>query len=111
LENDKQNKLKVVNWFRFDKEKREKIIGGNSRVLVEATNNQFWFDTENNRIDVHDPTIFEKVNVTDLTTLDIYSGGSKTFRLRNSYFQYVSLSQDQLSMSAFVFHGYEKSSV
>lgn len=72
----KSDKLITIGWFYYSLTKREKIVGGNSRVLVEGVNDQFWFDTRNKRVNDTDPTIYDKVNASSLTNLPIYSQGS-----------------------------------
>jgi hypothetical protein len=70
----------TIGWFFYSLTTPiEKIVGGNSRVLVEAINDQFWFDTQNVRANNSDPTIYDKVNITSLTQLPIYPGGSRVF--------------------------------
>ena len=77
-------------WFYIDEANPEVVIGGNSRVLVEATNDQLWIDTKNVRKDNEDPTVFNKTNIKELTALAIYAVGSRVINLLDSYFQYVS---------------------
>lgn len=103
---NKGNILIVNGWFDYDLKNPEKIVGGNSRVLVEATKNKFWFDTRNYRTP-SEPTIYNKVNISSFTNLPIYAGGSGAYSFLSSYFQYVSLSSDNLKLTTFIFKGYE----
>jgi hypothetical protein len=106
---NKADTLKTINWFFYSLTARENIVGGNSRVLVDATSTQFMFDTQNVRANNSDPTVFDRVNITEYTSLPIYPGGSTTFNFIGSYFQYVSISSDGLNMTTFLWEGYSKS--
>lgn len=74
--------------------------------MVEATNDQFWFDTRNYRTP-DEPTIYKKVNISSFTNLPIYAGGSGAYSFLSSYFQYVSLSSNKLKLTTFIFKDYE----
>ena len=92
LTNKENGKLLTVGWFYFSKTIQERIVGGNHRVLVEANSDQFWFDTENFRANDSDPTVYDKLNVSNITTLPVYSSGSLVYNFIGKFFQYVSLS-------------------
>ena len=66
------------------------------------------FDTQNKRANNSDPTIYDRVNISEYTTLPIYPGGSRVYNFIGSYFQYVSLSQDGKNMTTFIWKGYDK---
>lgn len=70
---NKPERLICIGWFKKDTANPEHIVGGNSRVLVEANKVQFWFDTRNKRMNDSDPTIYDKVNASSFTSLPIYS--------------------------------------
>lgn len=108
---NKKDKLITIGWSFYNLFKPERIVGGNSRVLVEATKNQFWFDTKNQRKNALDPTIYERVNISSLTSLPIYSQSSRCSNFLSSFFQYFSLSSDKLNMTTFLFTGYSKNSL
>ncbi len=105
---NKSNVLKTIGWFYYSKEVKERIVGGNSRVLVDAATDQFMFDTRNKRANNTDPTIYDRVNISSYTTLPIYPGGSRVYNYILSYFQYVSLSPDGKNMTTFLWKGYDK---
>lgn len=98
-------KLQIVGWFIYSFKKRETIVGGNSRVLVEATYDQLWID-QHKPISINKPSTYKKYNIEDLTKLKIYTSGSQAYNFISSYFQYVSVSKDKMKMSAFVYSGY-----
>lgn len=75
-------------------------------MLVEATTDTLWFDTRNIRNNDSDPTVYDKVNASTLTTLPIYSQGSEAYSFLSSYFQYVSISSDKLKLTTFIYQGY-----
>jgi len=99
--------LEAVNWFDYDKKCQEDIRAGNSRVLVEANNNEFWVDSNNTRKDSSDPTIYIKKSITKYTKSPIYPGGSRVFNLIDWYFQYISENDDHCKLTAFVVSGYK----
>lgn len=98
-------KLQIVGWFFYSVKKRETIVGGNSRVLVEATDDQLWIDSRK-PFTVDKPSTYKKYNIEDLTKLKIYTSGSRAYNFISSYFQYVSVSKDMMNMNAFVYYGY-----
>lgn len=55
-----------------------------------------------------EPTIYNKVNISTLTSLPIYPKGSSSYSFLSSYFQYVSLSSDKLNLTTFAYQGYEE---
>ncbi len=75
-------------------------------MLVDATSDQLMVDTQNVRANNSDPTVFDRVNITEFTSLPIYPGGSRTYNFIGSYFQYVSVSSDGLNMTTFLWKGY-----
>ncbi len=66
-----------------------------------------WVDSNNTRKNNTDPTIFFKTPLCKLTDKPIYVGGSKVFNLIDWYFQYVSESEDNCKLTAFVVWGYK----
>lgn len=85
--------MSTINWFYFNIKNPERIVGGNSRVLVDATNDQFWIDNRRQK-DPHKPSSYDKICIEDLTKLPIYKKGSHAYKLRDTWFQYVSLASD-----------------
>lgn len=86
--------------------KKENVVGGNSRVIVDATNNQLLIDLEEPR-NATDPSKYEKLDITPLTDFPLYDV-SFAYRMRDTYFQYVSLTSGNTKMTTFLYHGYKK---
>lgn len=99
------NIMIVVGYFYYSKTLREKITGGNSRVLVEATTDSLWFNT-GNIATVNVASVFNKVKVSSLTCYPIYKQSSRSYSFLSSYFQYVSMSSDGLNMTTFIYRDY-----
>lgn len=83
------------------------FIGGNSRIWVEHTTDQFYiYDNDTNRAKISDPTDFDIFFVGSFTD-DIYNlGGAHAVPLRDSYFQFYSLNSDNTNFIGFIYHGY-----
>jgi len=75
---------------------------------VDAAHDQFLIDAGNKRANDSDPTVYDRVNISSLTSYPIYPGGSRTYNLLGSWFQYVSVSENGKNMTTFLYHGYGK---
>lgn len=99
------NIMLVTGYFYYATIPRESITGGNSRVLVEANTDTFWFNA-GNLVNTYVATIYNKVSASSLTPYPIYPQTSRTFSFLSSYFQYFSLSADNLNLTTFIFKDY-----
>lgn len=108
---NKGNVLKTINWFNFNKDKKENIVGGNSRVFVEATTAAFWFDTGKRNNNGSGSSFFEVDYISDFTNGGNFPDNTNAAKLRDTYFQFFSLSPDYMQIYTFTYHGYVKSSI
>ncbi len=83
---EKLNILITVGWLEL---KGARITGGNSMVLYDQANNQFWVDVDKNKRPGV-PTVYDKISICKLTNLPLYGDCSRTVELAGWNFQYVS---------------------